>query len=156
MWILLCSFALNSSGVYVLSTLLSILACLPPSKTSNRWMRKISKGISNIFHAVSWVCAREKNNKTLHLNINIKVIPFYTLYILVLVGPMNKGAFLLTFSGKGESIMQNKSAWKQFDVWPQRVVLPQILDGTCQSLGLCSWCWEAWTPSLTVEMIKRK
>ena len=48
-----------------------------------------------------------KNTETQqHLTINIKVIPFYTLYVSVLVGLMNKSSFLRISREKEESIMQ--------------------------------------------------
>lgn len=80
-----------------------------------------------------------------HLNINIKVRHFFTLYTWVLVGLTNKGVFFLNFQGKEESIMQNKSTEMHFDAWPSE-----------SRSAADFWAFVvSWTLSLTVEMIKK-
>lgn len=127
-------FALNTSTPFV---------CLLPSNTSNRWLLRISKRISNSFHAVRWMCAGKWNSgikhwTEQHLNINIKGLPFYTLNIWVFVELMNKGIFSLVVWGKEESIIQNKSCCCDA-VWCMTPIEPQILDDPSESVHFASW-----------------
>lgn len=148
--------------VYVPSTLLSILYVCHHQRLPTDECPKYQREYPTVF-SLLWV-EYVYRNKTVkhwtqqHFNINIKVIPFYTRYIWVLVRLMNKGVFLLNFRGREESIMQNKSARMQFDVQYdlRKSFSHRFKMALVKVWAFCSWCWEAWSTCLTVEIIKRK